>query len=269
MNRFLSVLFLLAAQFVAAADIVVTPPSGVIQPNEYVILSVTGVSDAELPGAAATVEPSDGVQLLAARTWGGKPIIFFKAAKPGKYAVFVSINAFRQKLDEGFAATEQAAIEPPELLSELRIAVTKIGDKYEAKSGSVLLEVAGSVPPPPPGPDPPDIPPVTTGLVWTVVIRTVDTMTADQSEALSNLREWTDQQPFDKVAHYEFSPTAVGPDGSIDKRVATWVAKVPATAKQPYVFVAAKDAAGKSAIIWQGELTKAADVIAKIQEHTK
>jgi hypothetical protein len=113
--------------------------------------------------------------------------------------------------------------------------------------------------------------PTTTGLVWTIVIRTVDTMTADQSQVLSDLRQWSDQQPADKVAHFEFAPNAVNQKGGTDSSVASWVAKIPATAKQPYVFVSQKSSDGKKMVIhWQGELPASADaLIAKIKEHVR
>lgn len=119
-------------------------------------------------------------------------------------------------------------------------------------------------------PDPTPPTPVTTGLVWTVVIRTVDTMTADQSQVLSDLRQWSDQQPKDKVSHLEFSPSAVGPDGAPDKKVAAFVARIPATAKQPYVFITQNRSDGKSVVLWQSELPATADaLISKIKEFAK
>lgn len=112
--------------------------------------------------------------------------------------------------------------------------------------------------------------PATNGRVWAVVIRSVDTLAADQAEALSNFRQWTDEQSADKVAHWEFAPDAVDHLGQSDKRVAGYVSLIPAGAKLPYVFLAQAQSDGKTAILWQGELpADAAVIIAKMKEHVR
>lgn len=118
--------------------------------------------------------------------------------------------------------------------------------------------------------DPTPPPPITSGPVGTVVIRTVDTLTADHAQVLSDLRQWTDQQPSAKVVHWEFTPGAVGPDGELDKTVAAFVAHIPANSKQPYVFITQPRGDKKSVILWQGELPASADtIIAKIKEFVR
>lgn len=254
-----------------AAEITITGPTKPINPGRMVRLIINGLTDVELRGSKADVVIPEGIKkedvdLFAGKTWDDRPYIDFMSQVPGKFLITIDSNAFTRKLDDGLESAESAQIDP-DLLSELRIVVVKISDKYQAKSGSALVEVAGTIPfPPGPGPGPGPIPP-TSGLVWTIVIRTVDTMTADQSQVLSDLRQWSDQQPADKVSHLEFSPLAEDPSGARDAKVAGWVARMPATAKQPYVFISQRGTDGKNVIHWQGELPATAEaVIAKIKE---
>lgn len=269
--RFIAILLLLAGQL-SAAEITITGPSKPIQPGRMVRLLIRGISDAELLGSSATVTPpvgvsTDDVDLFPGKSWQGQPYIDFSSQQPGKYLIAVGVNRWSESLTTAATAAQQAKIEA-DLLKELQVSVTKITGKYPAKAGQTIVEVAGDPPLPPPPPPPPV--PVTSGVVWTLVIRTVDTLTPDQSEVLSNLRQWSDQQPADKVAHFEFAPDAVGPDGSIDAKVAAFVKRIPAGETQPYAFIAQANATGKSVILWQGELpAKAETLIAEIQKAVK
>ncbi len=175
MIRFLSVLLLLVSQFAAAADITITGPTKPINPGRMVRLFVDGLTEQELlsssatvtlsknedvaPVAKAAIDPLDYVDIFPGKTWQNRAYIDFRAEYSGKYVITIDTNGFRKKLDEGLIATTTADIDA-ELLSELRIVVTKIGDKYLAKTGAALVEVAGTVPPPPVDPDDP-IPPTT------------------------------------------------------------------------------------------------------------
>lgn len=268
----LTVLLLLIAGQLSAADITIIGPSSPIQPGRSVRLMIGGISDAELLGASATVTvpvgvSPDDVDIEPSKTWFNVPYVRFTGFKPGKYLVSVSINLWSESLTTAATDAQQAKIDA-ELLKELQVSVTKITGKYPAKSGQTIVEVAGDPPLPPPPPPPPV--PVTSGVVWTLIIRTVDTLTPDQTETLANLREWTDQQPADKLAHFEFPPDAVGPDGSADVKVAAFVNRIPAGKTQPYVFVCQAGKSGKSVILWQGELpSKAETIIGEIQKAVK
>jgi len=137
--------------------------------------------------------------------------------------------------------------------------ITTITVDWEAKRFTLTqathvtpITVQGQPGPPPPPPPPPI--PVTKGLCWTVIIRQTDTMTVDQSVVLSDFRQWTDSQPTDKVAHWEFAPDAIG-----DPKILGYVSKIPSDKRHPYAFICQADAAGKSQILWQGELPATAN----------
>lgn len=263
MKRFIALLLLLGSAC-QAAEITIKVPSSPIQPGQFVMLEIVGIGTAELRSSKATIAPSNGVQFFPVKFWNDQPYLFFQSSVPGKYQIDVSVNRWRADLDSGLAGATDAKIDSG-TLAELQVVVTKVGAKYPTKSGSAVLEVAGDPPLPPPPPPPPA--PVTSGVVWTLVIRTVDTLTPDQTEVLANLREWTDQQPADKVGHFEFAPDAVGPDGSADAKVAAFVSRIPSGKTQPYVFVCQAGKSGKSVILWQGELpSKAETIIGQIQK---
>jgi len=125
-----------------------------------------------------------------------------------------------------------------------------------------VLAVQGAQPPPfpvdPVTPDPPK-PIEVTGPLYSIVIRKAELLTADQTEALLQIRTWADRQ--DNVRHLEFPPDAVNGDGSENEVVQSYVAKMPSGAKMPYVFVVQKTKAGDSYIHYQGELLSAEQVI--------
>lgn len=258
-------LFVSASLF--GAEITIVGPSAPVMPGAYTILQVRGVDDADLAKSIVEVSPPESVTIFPAKTWGGAPIVIFSATVPGKYELVVSVNRTIDKLVKVTGEVEASQIDKT-LMTELKVTVGKIGAKYPSKAGSCVVEVAGDPPVPPPPPPPPV--PVTSGVVWTLIIRTVGTLTPDQTEVLANLREWSDQQPASKVAHFEFPPDAVGPDGSVDTKVAAFVKRIPPGKTQPYVFIAQANQSGKSVILWHGELpAKADDIVARIQEVSK
>ena len=265
MKRLAICFLLLATCPLAAQEIVITGLERPFNPPNFAVIRVSGIEDAELAKASVQLVPNDP-QIIIERS-GSIPkawiVLIGQDALPGSRQFTVSLNAFRKHLDE--AARNTAGMDPADSKALIELS-SSLGKKYPYRFGSAVLEVAGPRPPPVP-PVPPIPPGPSRGLVTTIVIRVVDSLTADQSEVLSNLRQWSDQQPHDKVAHLEFPPDAKDPFGSLDAKVAGWVKQIPATAKQPYVFVTQPISDGKSIVVWKGELPKTADeLIAKIKE---
>ena len=112
------------------------------------------------------------------------------------------------------------------------------------------VDVGGSPPVvvvPPITPDP-TTPALLTGPAYVVVIRRMQSLSADEAQVLIKLRAWADSQP-SKTSLLEFSPDEE------DSRVQTYVAKVPAGAELPWTFLsrARKDGTG-AGVIWSGKL---------------
>lgn len=125
----------------------------------------------------------------------------------------------------------------------------------------------GHGPQPPPDPDDPDVPDPpdpdqpTSGLVWITVIRENAELTADQAQTLIKLRTWSDKQPADKIAHWEFSPDA----GTENANVQAYIDKIPASGKLPWLFVSQRKKGDSGAVILHsGPLPASADEIIAI-----
>jgi len=124
----------------------------------------------------------------------------------------------------------------------------------------------GTIPPPTPPPvvvtpDPILPPSQLTGEAYLIVIRRNEDLTADEAAVLVKMRSWVDNQ-LGKVQQLEFPPDA--DDGAVK----SYLAKLPAGAELPYVFLARPRKDGKgAAVIWNGELpARAEDLQAKVLE---
>ena len=199
-----------------------------VDQNAYARLEVSNLPGDTLEHADLTVWPVDGTELLPLRTWGGEPLMLFRASDPGKYLVKVVVPVLEGK---------------------------------EARLLSVehVIEVRGpptppTPPTPPPGPDPPQ-PPETTGVAYVIVIRRNQDITADQAETLIRLRTWSDAQQ-QQVAQLEFDPDTAADNGQL------WAARVPAGESLPYWFLARQRTGSTgTAILKQGPLPESLDAI--------
>ena len=125
-------------------------------------------------------------------------------------------------------------------------------------------EPVAPVLPEPPTPDP-TTPGSLTGPVYAIAIRKSTELDADQSTALLRIRTWVDQQASERFQFLQYHPEAVNGDGSANASVAAYVAKIPADASMPYVFIVQRKKTGGSFIHWQGELLSAEQVIDSLQ----
>jgi hypothetical protein len=146
----ISILLLLAGQL-SAAEITIRVPTQPIKPGQFAMLAISGLTDADLQSSTATITPSAGVQFFPARLWGGEPYLFFQTAIPGKYEISIGINRWQGSLDAGLDGATRAKIDSG-LLAELTTIVTRVGGKYQAKSGSAILVVGGTTTPVDPTP---------------------------------------------------------------------------------------------------------------------
>ncbi len=139
--------------------------------------------------------------------------------------------------------------------------------KFDSIEKIFNLTVQGSRPPPdnddPDVPDPPD--PPTSGAAYSVVIREASKLTADQTTALLEIRDFVDEANDESgnedLNHHEFAPDAENPDGSANETVKKYVEKIPSGSKFPFGFVVQRDASGQSVIKWSGEIVESSDVI--------
>jgi hypothetical protein len=165
--------------------IIVNGPTEPINRNTQVTLSVEGLSDDDLKNASVVCEPSKGVVMIPAKVWGGPPIIIFSSGNPGAHTVTVGVNAkhasWRKHLADSFLEATAAGVES-ELLKEFDTFQLKTATAYPAKLGTCIVEVAGNIPPPEPGPAPPD-PPLEVGKRRVIIVHE----TADTTSKLSDL----------------------------------------------------------------------------------
>jgi hypothetical protein len=75
----------------AAEPIVLQGPDGPVEPGQSVQVFVTGIDEAALPAAYAGHWPRKQTTFVPARTWGGKPFIWFAAARSGEYLISVCV----------------------------------------------------------------------------------------------------------------------------------------------------------------------------------
>jgi hypothetical protein len=88
MQAFSLVCFLLLA---AADPIVLDGPDGPVAVGQSVQVFVSGIGEEALPTAYAGHWPRKQTTFVPARTWGGKPFIWFAAARSGEYLISVCV----------------------------------------------------------------------------------------------------------------------------------------------------------------------------------
>lgn len=156
MTRVFAIL-LAAWTAIAAAqqDIRLDGPTSPLQPREYSQILVTGLSDTDLTSAAIDWTPREGTTLIPARLWGGQPFLLFTARQPGRYTISVSTNAWRANLDAAVDAARRAGTIDAESLNKLVALQTDLARRFQLRSGTCDVEVAGDPPTPPPPPPPP------------------------------------------------------------------------------------------------------------------
>jgi len=206
-----------------------------VERNVYARLAISDLPVSSLEHANITVWPEVGTELLPLRTWGGEPLMLFRASEPGRYLVKVVVPVLEGK---------EARLLSVEHIIEVRGPPTP-----------PVPPTPPEPPTPPPGPDPPQ-PPETTGVAYVIVIRRNQDITADQAETLIRLRTWSDARQ-QQVSQLEFDPDTAGDNGQL------WAARVPAGERLPYWFLARQRAAGGSgvAILRQGPLPENWQVI--------
>lgn len=154
MNRSFAIALalLLWAPLAWADEITISAPTKPVRPGRTVRLLVSGITDQELISSAAVVTPPSGVSLedidvFPGKTWQNIPYIDFSAESPGKYLIEVSVNPWQTRLEDVTRDVEATGIEEA---AQLRVVVSVISEKHPSKSGSCVVEVAGTVPPPKP-----------------------------------------------------------------------------------------------------------------------
>lgn len=189
MNRFLAV-FLWLAVFPNTgypADITVTGPVGVLKPNAYHRLTVTGIDNLELARATVSVIPDNEVQVQPMKTWADEPLIWFYTSKPGNYQITVSINEGISGLSSILTKIKSSGIKP-ELLQPLETAASNVILAYPPRSGICVLTITDPVPPPTP-PVPPTPPtPVTEGKRTIVILGETEEQTPELFQMYVSLR---------------------------------------------------------------------------------
>jgi hypothetical protein len=159
--RRVTLLLILLPAIAAGQEIRLDGPGEPIQPREYCQVLVSGLSDADLPGATVDWSPREGTTCMPARLWGGQPFLLFSGKQPGLYRISVTTNAWRGNLDASVDAARRAGTIDPETLARLVTVQSDLAARYPLRTGTCDVEVAG-VPPPPTPPDPgPDPPPAT------------------------------------------------------------------------------------------------------------
>jgi hypothetical protein len=186
-TKCLTVIFLLLvtrlyAEGLAVGEIKIDAPPAPVQPREYTMLLVHGLQDADLQKALVDWTPREGVVLLPFKTWGGQAVLLFSAAKPGKYAISITVNGWRQSTERAVEEAKAARIDA-ELLKMFEDVVAKLEVTYPYSLGSCVVEVAGTVPPTPtPTPTP------TPGKKAVVILRETSESTPEMALLIAGLR---------------------------------------------------------------------------------
>jgi len=129
---------LIAAAVLAAGPITINTPADPLDTGQAAIFHVEGLDGVDLAKATAACEPSEGVFFAAAQLWGGSPVLWFQASKPGEYRITVSLNGWRRPLDQAIAEGTAARVDPGDLAT-----LRGVADKYELTLGSAVVVVDG------------------------------------------------------------------------------------------------------------------------------
>jgi len=74
----------------ATAEITIEAPDDPVAVGDPVQLYVDGLTDADLPKAVVDHHPQEKTIVIPAKTWGGRPFLWFQAKEPGVYALWVA-----------------------------------------------------------------------------------------------------------------------------------------------------------------------------------
>lgn len=168
-----------------AGEITIKAPGEPLEVKEHAILPVSGIPESALASASVDLSPSEGVTLIAAKSWTGEPFLLFQARKPGKYTITISLNGWIDGLEASTAQAE-AALGSDILAVQLRTLVNRLILTYPLSKGSCLVEVAGEDDSPP---IPPPVPVPVPGEKWMIIFRESSDQTAKQAKTFLELRE--------------------------------------------------------------------------------
>lgn len=197
--------FLLFAAFVSSAmgaDIRVVGPTQPIKPNKQVKIIVQGLELSELRSASVTISPTDGVEMSTEVGWDLVPYIRFQSENNGVYHLSVTTNNWREDLDTALSKMRGAIIDPA-MFKEFETTANRIVAQYPVRTGTCVLEVAGT-PIPPPNPDPPPgptPPPVTQGKRIIVIVRETETDNDRTNSLMIRLRQGKVEEYLDQKGH--------------------------------------------------------------------
>ncbi|MFO7904520.1 MAG: hypothetical protein R6U98_17790 [Pirellulaceae bacterium] len=158
-------LLLLLAVVARGQEIDLTPAQDSIQPGYFVMVSVDGLTQAELADANFSVEWTPSENVVVFRTWDstGKPALVFVTnpnAAGGEYTITVAVNGrylpASRALDEAVSESQAAGVDA-DLLADMRDVQERFGARYPVRSGSCTVTVEGDGPGPDPPPPPTDV----------------------------------------------------------------------------------------------------------------
>lgn len=185
MKRLLPLLLLIAST-AYGQEIKLIGPATQVDPRQYHVVTVVGLSDDDLRKVSVTATPSAGTDILTNRPWSGHPYLQFRATAGGKYTIDVVLNGWRRAVDDAVSQAKAAGIDD-ESVAAIESLAKKLADAYPLRYGSCVVEVAGAPfpPPDPPGPAPP-LP--TPGRKRIVILLERGQMTPDQSRTVTALQ---------------------------------------------------------------------------------
>jgi len=154
-------LMCVVAGAVLAAEIEIVPPTEAIEPGRHYLLSVTGLTAADLKRTQVVVEPAESTSAVGVSGWGCQQFLWFSAADNGRRFVAVIVG-------QEFSNRKPAV-------------------------ATLVLEVG-----PAPDPDPPPPPPPPPGELTIVVVFETTDRTPQEAIVLLGLRKYLEAQ---KVAY--------------------------------------------------------------------
>ncbi len=179
---------------------------------------IMGITHKELPMAAVNWQPSEGVTLVPARTWGGAPFLWFSARRPGRYEISITINAWRKSVDAAVEQTSRAGIDSGDL-AQFQAAAERLRARYPVRDGSCVVEVTDKNPPPPP-------PPIS-GRRWCLILHESAATTPEIARCLLQLR--TDSYLAEKKHNLQILDVdSKNESDTPNQAVAQWVARLKA-----------------------------------------
>ena len=163
-----------------SADIRLEAPDEPLAVKEHAIINVHGIPVASLSQAKVDLTPSDGVTLIAARSWTGQPFLLFQARRPGTYTISVSLNSWLNDLEIAVKGAQEAAGDDLEV-RRLTESIRRLQALYEASGASCVVEVAGED-------DNPPVPPVVADVKWIMIVLESSGQTVAQKKLFLKLR---------------------------------------------------------------------------------